>query len=60
MTEQKLGHPEQALSWYHKAGRYGRTSGKIQDLDDMLPWNRRLTLQLLQKESQTLLGVKRQ
>jgi hypothetical protein len=56
MTEHRLGHAEEAKQWLAKA---------IKDIEQLpqdrpqvgaaMPWNRRLTLQLLRREAEELL-----
>ena len=59
MTQHRLGHAEEARGWLKKA---------VKDLDQPPSerpqdgaggaWNRRLTLQLLRREAEELLGIK--
>ena len=59
MAHHRLGNAEAALSWFTKAteaaqtelGTHENTSGQT------MSWNRRLTLELLNKEAAQLLGV---
>jgi tetratricopeptide (TPR) repeat protein len=54
MAHQQSGHPEEARQWLDKATKW--MEQKIQKKD--LPWNRQLTLQLLFREAEALLGMK--
>jgi tetratricopeptide (TPR) repeat protein len=57
MSQQRLGHPEQARSWLAKArdaiesARQEHRAGKAK-----LPWNRRVTLSVLLDEAETLVN----
>jgi hypothetical protein len=53
MTHQRLGHPEEGRKWLEKAIRQMEEEVK----DPGVLWNRRLTLQLLRRETESLLGV---
>jgi tetratricopeptide (TPR) repeat protein len=52
MAHQRLGHAEEARQWLQKAQKQIEQKSSID-----LPWNRRLTLQLLRRETETLLGT---
>jgi tetratricopeptide (TPR) repeat protein len=53
MTHQRLSHPEQGRKWLDKAIEQMAQEVK----ETSVPWNRRLTLQLLRRETESLLGV---
>ncbi len=59
MTHHGLGHDDEARQWLDKAVEHTRetlTSNKHKT-GDSLTWNRRLTLELLEREAKVLLGV---
>ena len=53
MTHQRQGHPEQGRKWLDKAIKQMEEEGK----NPSVPWNGALTLQLLCREAESLLGV---
>jgi serine/threonine protein kinase/tetratricopeptide (TPR) repeat protein len=53
MAHQHLGHAEDARHWLEKAQKQMERTNSAD-----LPWNRRLTLQLLRREAEVLLGSK--
>ena len=53
MIHQRLGHPEDGRKWLDKAIKQMEEEVK----DPGVRWNRRLTLQLLRRETESLLGV---
>jgi WD40 repeat protein/serine/threonine protein kinase len=53
MANQRSGHPEEARQWLDKATKWMEQETNNKDL----PWNRRLTLQLLRREAEALLGT---
>ena len=58
MTQQRLGHAEEAKQWLDKAAAW--TDKILADADQGtadLSWNRRLTLKLVRDEAAALLGV---
>jgi tetratricopeptide (TPR) repeat protein len=59
MTHHRLGNADEAKQWFDKAR--DATDKALNELDAgtvKLPWNRRLTLNLLRGEAETLLGIK--
>ena len=54
MANHQLGHADVAAKWYDKAA--AETAKLLNKEGEPLPWNRRLTLQLLQAETTALLG----
>jgi hypothetical protein len=54
MAHKRSGHPEEARSWLDKAIKRMKQETQRKDL----PWNCGLTLQLLRREAQALLGRK--
>ena len=58
MTQQRLGHAEEAKQWLDKAVTWtDKTLAEADQGTADLPWNRRLTLKLLRDEATALLGV---
>jgi tetratricopeptide (TPR) repeat protein len=62
MAHHRLGHVEEARKWHDKAfARIDQEPGKKPEepaVATSLPWNRRLTLQLLRREAEELLKTK--
>ena len=62
MAHQRLGHVEEAKKWHDKAAQWiereTRKKPKEPAAANPLPWNRRLTLQLLRREAEELLKQK--
>jgi WD40 repeat protein/serine/threonine protein kinase/Flp pilus assembly protein TadD len=61
MTNGRLGHVEEATKWHDKAAQWidqEMQKTKQPAAANLLPWNRRLTLQLLRRETEELLGIK--
>ena len=64
MAHQRLGHVEEAKKWHDKAAQWIDREMQKKPEDpaaaNPLSWNRRLTLQLLRREAEELLGKKDQ
>jgi serine/threonine protein kinase/Tfp pilus assembly protein PilF len=60
MTEQRLGHTDEAKMWLHKAVTEIEQSTLERTNVANATWNRRLTLQFLRREAEELLGKKSQ
>ena len=58
MTHHRLGHAEEARQWLEKAVNWTKkeTEGKIEGAAP-LSWNRRLTLEILRREAEQLIGT---
>jgi len=54
MTHQRLGHQEEAQTWFRRAVKW--TNKEIQGLPGT-DWNRKLTLELLRTEAAQVLGI---
>ncbi len=54
MAHHQAGHPDESRSYLEKANAW--TTRTLDDPIDPLPWNRRLTLELLRHEAEKLLG----
>ena len=52
MANQELGDTEEAKHWFDKAVKRSQ-----EELQNSPAWNRELTLQLLQAEARSLLGI---
>jgi serine/threonine protein kinase len=59
MTYYRLGHRDEARPWFDKAAQATKKmlAEDKTEAGESLPWNRRLTLELLLAEAQALLGV---
>jgi hypothetical protein len=59
MAHHRLGHAVEAREWLNKAVQWmdqaGQEKGKDAGVKVPMPWNRRLTLQLLRREAETLI-----
>jgi hypothetical protein len=53
MTHQRLGHPKEGRKWLDKAIKQMKEEMK----NPGVPWTDRLTLQLLRRQAEALLGV---
>ena len=53
MAHQRLGHAKEARAWLEKTQKQMEQKSSAD-----VPWNRRLTLQLLNREAEALLGIK--
>jgi len=59
MTHHRLGHADEAKQWLDKARQETDTALKAHETGTArLPWNRRLTLNLLRREAEVLLDFK--
>jgi tetratricopeptide (TPR) repeat protein len=60
MAHHRLGHAEQAREWLDQAAKWAEKTGKDSVRSGPgrkpLPWNRRLTLELLRREAESLIG----
>ena len=58
MTHHKLGHKTEAKQWYDKAVEWtNKVLDKNRTDQEPVVWNRRLTLELLQKETAAMLNA---
>ena len=61
MTHERLGNSEEARQWYEKAAAWTSEVLAPASADGTpkppVPWNRRLTLELLHAETEQLLGI---
>jgi tetratricopeptide (TPR) repeat protein len=59
MAHHRLGHSDEAQKWLDKAVQWTDQAGQEKEKDPAIkvpmPWNRRLTLQLLRREAETLI-----
>jgi Flp pilus assembly protein TadD len=55
MAHQRLGHAREARAWLEKCHKQMEQKAK----DANLPWNRRLSLELLRREAEALLGIEK-
>ena len=54
MTHHKLGSSDEAQKWLAKAVEW--TDNALQDEENTVTWNRRLTLELLRREAEALIA----
>jgi serine/threonine protein kinase/tetratricopeptide (TPR) repeat protein len=64
MAHQRLGQADEARKWLDKAVQWMDQAGQEKEQDAAsktpMPWNRRLSLQLLRNEAETLIGAAKQ